>query len=104
LAMMASYFLSRTLVPTMVHFLLAKEVDRYAEGEHGTGTDVFWRIHGVFNRRFEAFRERYRQALEWSLHHRATVLVAFGLFFALSLGLGAFTGEDFFPQVDAGQL
>jgi multidrug efflux pump subunit AcrB len=104
LAMMASYFLSRTLVPTMVHFLLAGEVDRYAEGEHGTGPGLFWAIHGAFNRRFERMREWYRRALGWSLAHRATVLVAFALFFLLSLGLAFFTGEDFFPAVDAGQL
>jgi multidrug efflux pump subunit AcrB len=102
--MMASYFLSRTLVPTMVHFLLASEVDRYAEGEHGTGPGLFWAIHGVFNRRFERMREWYRRALGWSLAHRATVLVVFALFFLLSLGLAFFTGEDFFPAVDAGQL
>ena len=104
LAMMASYFLSRTLVPTMVHFLLASEVDRYAEGEHGTGPGLFWAIHGAFNRRFERMREWYRRALGWSLAHRATVLVVFALFFLLSLGLAFFTGEDFFPAVDAGQL
>jgi multidrug efflux pump subunit AcrB len=96
LAMMASYFLSRTLVPTMVHFLLASEVDRYAEGGHGSG--------GAFDRRFERMREAYRRALGWSLAHRATVLVVFALFFLLSLGLAFFTGEDFFPTVDAGQL
>src|SRR5229473_5023054 len=104
LAMMASYFLSRTLVPTMVHFLLASEVDRYAEGEHGAGPGLFWAIHGAFNRRFEQMREWYRRALGWSLAHRATVLVVFALFFLLSLGLAFFTGEDFFPAVDAGQL
>src|SRR5262252_2819028 len=104
LAMMASYFLSRTLVPTMVHFLLASEVDRYAGGEHGSGTGLFWRMHGWFNGYFERMRESYQRALAWSLAHRAFVLVAFGCFFALSLVLAAFTGEDFFPQVDAGQL
>src|SRR5215470_5010333 len=104
LAMMASYFLSRTLVPTMVHFLLASEVDRYAGGEHGSGTGLFWRVHGWFNGYFERMRESYQRALAWSLGHRAFVLVAFGCFFALSLVLAAFTGEDFFPQVDAGQL
>ena len=104
LAMMASYFLSRTLVPTMVHFLLAGEVDRYAGGEHGSGSGLFWRAHAIFNGYFERMRESYRRALVWSLAHRPFVLVSFALFFALSLVLAAFTGEDFFPQVDAGQL
>src|SRR5499427_8854921 len=107
LAMMASYFLSRTLVPTMVQYLLRVEVDRYAETEHGhaaAGADVFWRLHFAFNRRFEAFRESYRHTLAACLRHRAVTLVAFGLFVALSAGLAPFIGEDFFPEVDAGQI
>jgi multidrug efflux pump subunit AcrB len=103
-AMLASYFLSRTLVPTMVHFLLGGEVARYAPGADHAGGDVFWRVHAAFNRRFEKFRERYRDALTWVLHHRPLVLVAFGAFFAASLVLAAFSGQDFFPQVDAGQF
>src|SRR5438477_12166423 len=58
LAMLASYFLSRTLVPTMVQYLLKSEVDRYSEeeAEHQDG-DMFWRIHDAFNRRFVRLRE-----------------------------------------------
>src|SRR5882724_4865497 len=106
LAMLASYFLSRTLVPTMVHYLLPSELDRYAHGaaHGGSDGDLFWRLHGAFNRRFEAFRERYRGMLAWALRHRVAVLVAFGAFVGVSLGVGAFTGQDFFPQVDAGQF
>jgi len=107
LAMMASYFLSRTLVPTMVQYLLRVEVDRYAETEHGhaaAGADVFWRLHFAFNRRFEAFRESYRGALAACLRHRAATLVAFGLLVAVSAALAPFIGEDFFPEVDAGQI
>src|SRR5207247_3237166 len=66
--------------------------------------DLFWRLHAAFNRRFEGFRERYRGMLAWALRHRAAVLVAFGAFVGVSLGVGAFTGQDFFPQVDAGQF
>src|SRR3989442_12007634 len=55
-AMLASYFLSRTLVPTMVHYLLGSEVAHYVPGtEHAAGGDVFWRVHHVFNKRFERF-------------------------------------------------
>ena len=104
-AMLASYLLSRTLVPTMVDFLLGPEVARYAPGAaHAAGGDVFWRVHGAFNRRFERFRDRYRDALAWALRHRAVVLLGFGGVFAVSLGLAAFSGQDFFPQVDAGQF
>ena len=106
LAMLASYFLSRTLVPTMVHYLLRSELDRYAHGAAHGGSDgnLFWRLHGAFNQRFEAFRERYRGMLAGALRHRAAVLVAFGGFVGVSLGVAAFTGQDFFPQVDAGQF
>ena len=56
-AMLASYLLSRTLVPTMVAFLLKSEVHLYQQGTHGEtagGKGVFWRAHYVFNRLFEA--------------------------------------------------
>src|SRR4029077_15539489 len=55
-AMLASYVLSRTLVPTMVAFLLKSEVDLYQHGAHGEtagGRGMFWRLHYLFNRVFE---------------------------------------------------
>ena len=105
LAMLASYFLSRTLVPTMVQDLLASEVDRYAENsEHREGGDLFWRVHEAFNRRFEKFREKYRAALEWALQHRRLVLLEFGIVFTSAALLLPFSGQDFFPLVDAGQF
>src|ERR1700722_4079387 len=56
-AMMASYFLSRTLIPTMVHYMLKPEVKLYALGEHAEGgTGLIWRVHYLFNRRFEMMR------------------------------------------------
>jgi len=104
LAMLASYFLSRTLVPTMVQYLLRSEVERYAESsEHGSG-DIFWRFHGAFDRRFEAMREKYRSMLAWVLQHRGLVLTEFGIVFASAIILFRVTGQDFFPQVDAGQF
>src|SRR6185312_7567691 len=52
-SMMTSYFLSRTLVPTMVLYLLPAEVELYAEGEHGhehgSGGGPIWRLHRAFN-------------------------------------------------------
>ncbi|MFL6417258.1 MAG: efflux RND transporter permease subunit [Bryobacteraceae bacterium] len=107
-AMLASYFLSRTLVPTMMHFLLPAEVGLYQhkEGdpppkEANTG---IWRVHQRFEHRFERMRERYKGALEWSLHHRAIVLVLFGVFVAGSSLLTLAIGRDFFPYVDSGQM
>jgi multidrug efflux pump subunit AcrB len=108
-AMLASYFLSRTLVPTMVHFMLGPEVPIYAEGEgghakHMEGLNWIWRVHFKFNEYFERFRERYKEVLEWSLHHRKYVMI---LFIALIVGSGFLVlviGEDFFPYVDSGQM
>jgi multidrug efflux pump subunit AcrB len=106
-AMMASYFLSRTLIPTMVHYMLRPEVKLYAQGKHGEtagGQGFIWKVHYLFNRRFELMRESYRSILEWCLHHRAPVLLCFALFVVGSMGLIGFIGRDFFPTVDSGQM
>lgn len=104
-AMLMSYFLSRTLVPTMVHYLLRSEVELYRNGgEHAMGEGIIWRVHGRFNHRFEQMRDRYKGGLGWALEHRGWVAAAFGIFCALSLGLGAIVGEDFFPYIDSGQM
>ena len=96
LAMLASYLLSRTLVPTMVQYLLHSEVERYAEdSDHGSG-DIFWRIHGAFNRRFEMMREKYRSMLDWALRHRPLVLVEFGVLFASALIVASSQDRTFF--------
>jgi CzcA family heavy metal efflux pump len=104
-AMLASYLLSRTLVPNMVHYMLRPEVEIYQKGEeaaHGHG--VFWAVHHAFNRHFERMRGGYHGALEWSLHHRAMVATLFAIFVAGSLSLSLIVGEDFFPYVDSGQM
>jgi len=111
-AMLASYFLSRTLVPTMVMYLLPAEVhvpaaesqnpDAAALPHQGGGP--IWRFHHAFNHGFERLRSAYAGLLDWVLDHRAvTVLVMLG--FAIgSLALAPRIGRDFFPSVDAGQL
>jgi len=104
-AMMASYFLSRTLIPTMVHYMLKPEVKLYALGEHAeAGTGLIWRVHYLFNRRFEMMRSTYSGLLHWCLDHRAPVLVGFGLFVTGSLCLAPLVGRDFFPTVDSGAM
>ncbi len=102
-AMLASYLLSRTLVPTMMAYLLESELDIYREG-HSAGTGIIWRTHHLFNALFEKLRYRYMGLLNWSLNHRGRVLAAFMAFSIASLGLAALIGEDFFPAVDAGQM
>ena len=108
LAMMASYFLSRTLVPTMVHYLLAAEVNRYGGGEEGeveqAGDGIFWRTHHAFNHQFHRLREAYGRLLTSALDHRKTMAVGFGVLCVIAAALGPLIGTDFFPQVDAGQI
>jgi len=102
-AMAASYFLSRTLVPTMVHHLLRSEVAVYHEGGHG-GKGILWTLHRGMNALFERLRYRYVGLLDFSLRHRAPVLLGFLVLSFGSLWLVRMIGQDFFPDVDAGTL
>jgi multidrug efflux pump subunit AcrB len=106
-AMLMSYFLSRTLVPTMVHHLLGAEIGLYAGDPNGKPVkhDIAFRIHERFNVHFERLRRAYGGYLDWALDHRKIVVGGFALFVAGStLGLVPNLGRDFFPQVDAGQI
>jgi len=106
-AMLASYLLSRTLVPTMVLYLLESESSMYqggSEGENRTGRGLIWRTHYIFDGLFEKLRYRYVGLLDWSLRHRFPVLCAFMALSIASLGLVFLVGEDFFPNVDSGQM
>lgn len=102
-AMLASYLLSRTLVPTMVLYMLPREVPLY-QSEHAAGGGPIWRLHQRFDRLFERLRGSYLGLLGWALGHRFLTL-ALMLGFALgSLALFPRVGQDFFPEVDAGQI
>ena len=105
-AMLASYLLSRTVVPTMVRYLLPAEAHLHAPGAEETVTDAgpIWAVHRAFDRRFERFRAGYAALLTWALAHRRHVVALFAGFVTLSLGLFPLIGRDFFPSVDAGQL
>lgn len=105
-AMLASWTLSRTLIPTMVRYMLKSELQLYRGGQGSAtgGSGPVWRLHYAFMRGFERFRENYRNALDWALAHRGTVVGVFGLFCIGSALLATQLGQDFFPQVDAGQL
>ena len=105
-AMPASYILSRTVVPTMVNFLLKGEhhIENSEESKLNR-RNWFARIHEGFNHGFEKVRTFYVARLDWTLRH-ARIAVGVSLaFVVLSLGfLMPFLGEDFFPLVDAGQF
>ncbi len=103
-AMMASYLLSRTLVPTMMAYLLGKELHLYEDERHSSGRGLLHRMHARFNSLFERLRFRYMGLLDFALSHRAPVLAGFLGFSLLSLGLLRLIGQDFFPNVDSGQM
>ncbi|HYP99323.1 MAG TPA: efflux RND transporter permease subunit [Polyangiaceae bacterium] len=103
-AMLTSYFLSRTLVPTLVRFLLEKEAKEHAEGHHGPKT-LARRFFGAFDRAFVRLRTAYGQWLAWALEHRAAFVTAFLSFVAASVVvIVPLLGRDFFPTVDAGLI
>ena len=83
---------------------MANDCTAGATGETLSARGVFWSVHHLFNRLFERLRFRYIGLLDWSLEHRARVLAAFMAFSAGSLGLVSLVGEDFFPNVDSGQM
>jgi multidrug efflux pump subunit AcrB len=132
-AMLASYFLSRTVVPTMVRFLLRGHLDEIdtslahsvedpdggeeksdnrarrerTERRRSVGGKLFdflGKIHEKFNHGFEKLRTRYVNALRWCLEHRPIVFAGMGALVLVSCCLIPFLGRDFFPSVDAGQL
>jgi len=107
LAMAASYVLSRTLVPTMIHFLLPGELRLYQGGDHEAEVEdagVIWRVHHLFNKGFEKMRDGYSGILESALHHRWLVIFLFLMLSGATIALYPNIGTDFFPQVDAGQI
>jgi multidrug efflux pump subunit AcrB len=106
-AMLASYVLSRTLVPTLVMWFY-RHVQRH--GEHpGAASATKWArpfitIQRGFERGFARFRDRYRALLAACLHHRLPFAACFLAFCAGSWLLVSQLGEDFFPAVDGGQF
>jgi CzcA family heavy metal efflux pump len=98
-AMLASYFLSRTLIPTLVMYIMRGHEHRAA----GPKT-IFGRYQRGFEAAFEKFRRGYYQLLETTLGHSKVFAACFLAFCVLSMGLVFFLGEDFFPSVDAGLM
>jgi multidrug efflux pump subunit AcrB len=97
-AMLTSYLLSRTLVPTMASHLLPEQ---HQEG-HGSG--LWNRFLRGFENGFERLRQHYTSALTVFIAHRALSLTCIALLIAGTLPLLWVTGEDFFPTVDAGLM
>src|ERR1022692_1280293 len=98
-AMLASYFLSRTLIPTLVMYIMRGH-------EHkASGPKTFMgRFQRGFERGFDKFRSGYYQLLETTIEHRGLFASFFLAFCLLSLVWVFFLGQDFFPSVDAGLI
>ena len=102
-AMLASYGLSRTLVPTMAKYLL-KEHDDAEAGRKRLSRNPLVRFQMAFTSGFERFRRGYMRLLTLCVDHAPIFLILFLLFAVGSLGLAPFLGQDFFPSVDSGQF
>jgi CzcA family heavy metal efflux pump len=107
-AMIASFILSRTLVPTMAMYLLKPHgsVDDHDQHSAGSSTsrNPLVRFQRGFEARFEAVRTRYGGLLERALASPRPFVLGFIGVVALSFLLLPFLGENFFPSVDAGQM
>jgi multidrug efflux pump subunit AcrB len=103
-ALLASYFFSRTIIPTLVMFLLRKEVERHRspEAEHKPGW--FERLHHRFEHAFQRLQHGYSNVLQLCLDRRLLFGTCFLVFCVASLLLLPTLGNDFFPTVDAGQF
>ena len=112
-AMLASYLLSRTLIPTLAKFWLKKQDDSVDSAQKESGkksTNALARFQQGFERRFERLREGYHALLEMAIDNgrpfAALFLLAMAASALLAFPLGPLPGlgQDFFPSVDAGQL
>ena len=105
-ALIASFLLSRTLVPTMARYLLHGQTGH--EGAHGRtparSRNPFKRFQRGFEHTFTLARDRYRALLLLALGRPKTFIAGFLTVVALSFGLAPFLGENFFPTVDSGQI
>jgi multidrug efflux pump subunit AcrB len=101
-AMLASYLLSRTVVPTMAKYLLKEHDDAEAERKK-TSRNPFVAFQRGFEHYFEKIRGGYVRILTFTVDHPTAFIVAFLLICVASVGLlGPWLGQDFFPSVDSG--
>ncbi|SIO60607.1 efflux RND transporter permease subunit [Paraburkholderia phenazinium] len=102
-AMISSFILSRTLVPTMAKYLLKQHVPGDHEHE-SKSPGPLGRFQRGFEARFEKVRAGYHGLLELALTHRRPFVIGFLSFVLISFALVPFLGRNFFPAVDAGQI
>ncbi|RYC31672.1 efflux RND transporter permease subunit [Lichenibacterium minor] len=104
-AMLASYLLSRTLVPILIDVLVKREFDQRREA---AGDDApkgfFGRFHAGFERRFARFHRGYIGLLHGALDHRFATFAVVAAVLAMGGTLLELVGRDYFPQIDAGAM
>jgi multidrug efflux pump subunit AcrB len=107
--MLASYLLSRTLVPILMDVLVKPEYDRrHGDKQHArneaTPNGRLARFHAAFERGFQRFHRGYLGLLHAAIGHRVITFGVAGATVVLAVILLQFVGQDYFPQVDAGQM
>jgi multidrug efflux pump subunit AcrB len=109
-ALIGSFVLSRTLVPTMARFLLhahGPQAHGHADPHAASAPpsrNPFKRFQEAFERHFAQARGHYRSLLSLAISRPKPVIIGFAVIVILSLGLAPFLGENFFPSVDSGQI
>ncbi len=102
-AMLASYLLSRTLVPTMAKYLLVAQIQESRE-DAPKSRNPFVRIQQRFEVAFEGLRDRYHRLLDACVRHSKVFVICFFSACVLSFALLPMVGQDFFPAVDSGEF
>ena len=110
-AMLASYLLSRTIVPIMIDILVEPEFNQRfgPNGSHHGGDDgkkkgLVARFQDGFERRFATFQRGYLGLIHATVRNRVATLAVAGCVFAIAGVLFVFVGQDYFPQIDSGQM
>jgi multidrug efflux pump subunit AcrB len=106
-AMVFSFLLSRTLVPTLAKYLLRRHIVPAGEQKNvdsPASKNPLLRLQHAFEASFERLRAGYHDLLAFAIQNRGRFLAGFGAFIAVSFLLAPFLGRNFFPQVDGGQI
>jgi multidrug efflux pump subunit AcrB len=103
-AMLASYLLSRTLVPTMARFLLVTETEEERREATVRSRNPLVKMQAMFEIGFEKFRDRYHRLLEAAVQHSKLFATCFLAACFLSFAVIPLVGQDFFPRVDSGEF
>jgi multidrug efflux pump subunit AcrB len=107
LSLLASLVLSFTVVPVMFAYLMKSQKHGHEHGrepDSSSRRNPFSWTHYEFNKRFDQFRNAYRNVLAWAIGAPWVTAAFFGILMIVSLALFPLLGRDFFPSVDAGQM